>query len=196
MNPKEYLIVIDMQKDFIDGSLANEDAKAIIGAVIVEIREWKGYVFYTMDTHGADFKQTLEGVLPEHCIKGTEGWKFEESIQQALDDAYATRIEKPTFGYLGWAKYFLGDDAFNADGSLKSQEELAKLGKERIKRIRLVGTCTDICVISNAMILRAMFKDTPIEIVEYACAATPGAQAAAILVMERCGFTIIRKAAA
>ena len=100
-----------MQKDFIDGSLANEDAKAIIGAVIVEIREWKGYVFYTMDTHGADFKQTLEGVLPEHCIKGTEGWKFEESIQQALDDAYATRIEKPTFGYLGWAKYFLGDDA-------------------------------------------------------------------------------------
>ena len=177
MKPKEYLIVIDMQKDFIDGSLANEDAKAIIGAVIVEIREWKGYVFYTMDTHGADFKQTLEGVLPEHCIKGTEGWKFEESIQQALDDAYATR-------------------AFNADGSLKSQEELAKLGKERIKRIRLVGTCTDICVISNAMILRAMFKDTPIEIVEYACAATPGAQAAAILVMERCGFTIIRKAAA
>ena len=117
MNPKEYLIVIDMQKDFIDGSLANADAKAIIGAVVVEIREWKGYVFYTMDTHGADFKQTLEGVLPEHCIKGTEGWKFEESIQKALDDAYATKIEKPTFGYLGWAKYFLGDDAFNADGS-------------------------------------------------------------------------------
>lgn len=184
MNGKEILIVIDMQKDFLDGALPNADAAAIVDGIVQEITEWKGDVFYTKDTHGPDFKQTLEGFLPEHCIRFSEGWQFEPKIQKALDAANATCIEKPTFGYLGWAHTLI-------DVSSEDQSALAALGKAKIKRIRIVGTCTDICVISNALILRAMFKDTPIEVVASKCAATSkGNQDAALAVMGVCGITV------
>lgn len=191
MNPKEYLIVIDMQKDFINGSLANSDAANIIHNVVDEIKNWKGDVFYTKDTHGEDYQYTRESVLPAHCIAGTDGWQFEEHIQEALDAAHATCIEKPTFGYLGWASKLI-PNIIETDLSTNPQIKLAELGKAHIGRIRIIGTCTDICVISNALILRAMFKETHIEVVANACAATSSeAQNAAIKILTMCDIKVI-----
>lgn len=185
---EEIGIVIDRQKDFSTGALKNDDGIANEDRVVEEINKrpncrW----FYTKDTHGPDFKQTLEGVLPEHCIKGTDGWQYDDKVQAALDKFNATCIEKPTFGYLGWVKQILGDGFDPTD-----QIATAKAAKARINKIYVFGTCTDICVTSNVLILRAMFKDTPIAVIAKACAATPGAQESALLVLERCGIEVIR----
>lgn len=96
------LVVVDMQKDFIDGSLGSEMAKAIVPNVIDEIRSFDGLVLATMDTHGTDYLETQEGLnLPvKHCIKGTDGWKLDFEIQSLIK---TIPIEKPTFGSMGLA---------------------------------------------------------------------------------------------
>ena len=130
---KNILIVVDMQNDFIDGALGTKEAVAIVPKVEEKIREFEGEVFFTRDTHETCYLETQEGKnLPvPHCIRETEGWQ----IRQELDVLRKTEpVDKVTFG------------------SRELAEKLAALNdKEEVGSITLVGLCTDICVISNAM---------------------------------------------
>ena len=171
---KKVLIVIDMQNDFVSGTLGSEAAKAIVPSVIQEI-ESDAYdaVYATMDTHTERYGETLEGhLLPvAHCIKDTQGWQIEKSVSDALEKRNAVIIEKPTFG------------------SEKLKDEIQRLNPQEIV---LVGLCTDICVCSNAMLLRAALPDTPIHVVKEACAASAAAkQQEALDIMESCQITAI-----
>ena len=148
------LIVIDMQNDFIDGSLGMESAVKIIEPVIALINDPEYDIVYaTMDTHHADYLNTFEGKhLPvEHCIRGTEGWKIQKDVDAALKKRNAVIFEKPTFGNV----------------------HLAEVMKEvNPDMITVCGLDTDICVLSNVIILRSFLPETPIEVVASACAAT------------------------
>lgn len=166
------LVVIDMQRDFIDGALGTKEAVAIVNQVKRKIEERKaqGYeIIYTKDTHGTDYLQTQEGrMLPvEHCIKGTPGWEIPQDIY--LPGCKV--IEKPSFG----------------------SQELPRLLAEAspIEEIELIGLCTDICVLSNAMILKAAFSETPIYVDPACCAGvTPESHDNAIEAMKVCQVLI------
>lgn len=161
---KKVLIVIDMQKDFVDGSLANQAAQEIVTPIAEYIRAFDGKVIATRDTHGTEYLTTAEGKhLPvEHCIKGTDGWKITDKIAAALQERNAVILDKPTFGYLGW-------------GMLGEYDEAV-----------LIGTCTDICVVSNALILKAMFPDLNVKVVGKLCAGTTKENHSAALQVMRC----------
>lgn len=167
------LIVIDMQNDFIDGALGTAEAVKIVPAVAAKLAErraegWK--VLFTRDTHGEDYLDTQEGKrLPvPHCIRDTEGWQ----IASALDVGDAVLVDKPTFGSLGLA------------------EAVAGLGEP--EEIELAGLCTDICVISNAMILKARFPETRV-LVDAACCAgvSPETHENALKAMGVCQIDVI-----
>jgi len=168
------LIVIDMQKDFIDGALGTKEAQAIVPAVIAKIAAAKaagGNVIFTRDTHGPNYLDTIEGkFLPvPHCIAGTDGWK----IPNEIDDPECVHIDKPNFGYYGWDSLYLS--------SLF----------ENIEEIELIGLCTDICVVSNALILKSIFPEIPISVDAACCAGvTPESHAAAIATMRMCQIQI------
>ena len=167
----KYLIVIDMQKDFVSGALGSADAQAIVPAVEEKISSGAyDKVYFTFDTHYDDYMETLEGKkLPvPHCIKGTEGWN---SVLSSLDGEI---IEKNTFGYTGW------------------KEKLGILGSS--DSIDVIGLCTDICVISNALILRALYPDTPMTADASCCAGTSlEAHKAALLAMKSCQIDVINE---
>ncbi len=167
---KKALIIIDMQKDFVDGALANPDAQQIIPGIVAEILQFEGTVYATKDTHGENYMQSAEGKkLPvPHCIKGTDGHEIDKQIQTALDKKSAILLEKPTFGMLDWS-------------ALQGYSE-----------ITLVGTCTDICVVSNALILKATYPDSAIKVIPSLCAGTTKANHdAAIAVMRCCQVEIV-----
>ena len=161
------LIVIDMQRDFIDGSLGTKEAVAIVDSVKKKIKEYEengDEIIFTRDTHQTNYLETYEGKkLPvEHCIEGTDGWQ----IFDGLITEEAKIIDKPTFGYTGWNKI--------------SFEE-----------IEIVGLCTDICVVSNALILRAYFPETKISVQSSCCAGvTPKTHNAALEVMKMCQIDV------
>lgn len=161
---KKVLIVIDMQKDFVDGSLANQAAQEIVTPIAEYIRAFDGKVIATRDTHETEYLTTAEGKrLPvEHCIKGTDGWKIMDEIAAALQERNAVILDKPTFGYLGW-------------GMLGEYDEAV-----------LIGTCTDICVVSNALILKAMFPDLNVKVIGNLCAGTTKENHSAALQVMRC----------
>lgn len=168
------LVVVDMQNDFISGSLGSDDAKGIVSAVVHEISDLSyDQILVTMDTHPENYMETHEGrYLPvEHCIKGSDGWKINDEIQSALDQREAVRVlEKPTFG----------------------SENLAETMKEiNPDEIVLVGLCTDICVISNALLLRAALPETEISVIADACAGvTREKHACALEVMRSCQINV------
>ncbi len=167
---KNLLIVVDMQKDFIDGALKNEEAKKAVSEVIKEIRNPKyDEVIFTFDTHQNDYMNTYEGKnLPiPHCIEKTTGWRLNRSIASEIKNLKKVKkIKKPTFGSEKLVFY-------------------CKKYADELEEITLVGVCTDICVLSNAILLRAAFKDLPMYIVEKATAATtPEKQDAAIKILE------------
>lgn len=167
---KKVLIVIDMQKDFVDGALANPDAQAIVSAIAKKVETFDGDVIATRDTHAENYLQTAEGKhLPvPHCIKNTDGWEITPQIAKALEKKNARLLDKPTFGYLGW-------------GMLGEYDEA-----------ELVGTCTDICVVSNALILKAMFPDFRVKANASLCAGTTKANHdAALAVMACCQVEIV-----
>lgn len=169
----KFLIVVDMQKDFIDGSLGTREAEAIVPAVVKKIREWDGIVVATRDTHQPDYMQTQEGkFLPvEHCIEGTDGWQINPDVQQALDERNAQVINKPTFG------------------SVALSMMLMQCG---VTEIQLVGLCTDICVVSNALLLKANMPEVPISVDATCCAGvTPEKHDAALETMRSCQITIL-----
>ena len=163
------LIVIDMQKDFIDGALGTKEAEAIVQPVIDKIAAApKANVYATQDTHPANYLDTQEGAnLPvPHCIKGTPGWALEPHI--------AAIIEKPTFGSVALA------------------ERMAKIAAERDIEIELVGLCTDICVVSNALMLKAFMPEVPVTVDARCCAGvTPESHAAALQTMAACQVKIL-----
>lgn len=171
------LIVVDMQNDFIDGSLGTKEAQKIVNNVAKEIKKNYGVIFVTQDTHNKNYLKTQEGInLPiEHCIKGTQGWELNETINSVLRDTRQPvfRVEKPIFG---------------------SFDLLQKIDflKKDLDSITLVGLCTDICVISNALMIKSNFPDIPVRCVESCCAGvTPEKHKAAIEVMRSCQIEIV-----
>lgn len=167
------LIVVDMQNDFIDGSLGTPEAVGIVPRVVEKIRAWEGPVYATQDTHLENYLQTQEGrALPvEHCIQNTSGWQIAPAVSEALGPD-AVRLTKPTFG------------------SRELAGALAEL-EGPIDEIELIGLCTDICVISNALLLKAFFPEVPISVDAACCAGvTPESHRNALEAMKMCQITI------
>ncbi len=172
---KKILIVVDMQNDFIDAALGTREAVSIVERVKDKIRSYPSEdVIVTMDTHGENYMETQEGKnLPvPHCIKGSEGWQLRTDIAQLLEGA---RIyEKPTFGSLALAT------------------NLRALSKKEELEIELIGLCTDICVVSNALLLKAFMPEVPITVDAACCAGvTPEKHQAALETMRSCQIRII-----
>ena len=172
---KHVLIVVDMQKDFVDGALGTAEAVEIVPNVVRKIREFDGTIFVTYDTHGPDYLQTAEGrKLPvEHCIKGTPGWQLDEQVAQALQGREYKVVEKPTFGSV----------------------ELPELVESAVGpvpfTVELVGLCTDICVVSNALLLKANFPEMQIFVDADCCAGvTPESHEAALTTMKMCQINV------
>lgn len=172
---KKILIVVDMQNDFIDGALGTKEAVAIVPKVEEKIRNFDGEVFFTRDTHETYYLETQEGKnLPvKHCIRDTEGWQ----IRKELDILRKTEpIDKETFG------------------STDLAGELVMLNEDQgIESITLVGLCTDICVISNAFLIKASLPEVPIYVDATCCAGvTPESHENALKAMEMCQVKIVR----
>ncbi len=172
---KKFLVVVDMQKDFIDGALGTKDAVEIVPAAAEKISSFEGKIFVTLDTHLENYLETAEGTkLPvPHCIKGTDGWKLNSKIEAALSGKDFTTVEKVTFGSVdlpGMIKAAAGNDEFT---------------------IELIGLCTDICVVSNALILKANFPETKISVDAGCCAGvTPEKHLAAVETMRSCQIDV------
>lgn len=185
MKEIKILIVVDMQNDFITGSLGTPEAQAIVPKVIEKIKDWDGNIICTMDTHAIDYLATTEGTkLPmAHCIKYTDGWYIAKDISALLAKENVTQIEKPTFG---------SKDLFirlqNAIDGMSTVNPII------IKEIQLIGLCTDICVVSNALLAKAFFPEVPI-IVDASCCAgtTPENHKAALQTMKCCQIDIINE---
>ena len=165
------LIVVDMQNDFIDGALGTKEAVAIVPYVKKAIEEFDGKVFFTRDTHFENYMQTQEGAnLPvPHCIKGSEGWQ----IRAELDSLRTTEaLDKLTFGSSDLV------DVLKAEGDIES--------------ITFLGLCTDICVISNAMLVKAFFPEVPLIVDAKGCAGvTPESHLRALEAMKVCQIKVI-----
>jgi nicotinamidase-related amidase len=167
------LVVVDMQNDFIDGALGTSEAVSIVPYVKEAIKSFDGTVLFTRDTHFENYMESQEGQsLPvPHCIKGTQGWQ----IRAELDELRKTEaIDKLTFG---------SSDLVEA---LKAQGE--------IESITFVGLCTDICVISNAMVTKAFFPEIPLIVDARGCAGvTPESHLRALEAMKMCQIKIINE---
>ena len=165
------LVVVDMQNDFIDGSLGTPEALAIVPRVIERIEQYEregGLIIYTKDTHHENYLSTSEGVhLPvEHCIKGTHG----HDIPSAILRSHELVIEKPTFGSTALADYLHTLD---------------------FDELELIGLCTDICVISNALLIKAHFPEKAISVDSSCCAGvTPETHGAALTTMKMCQINV------
>ena len=163
-----------MQRDFIDGSLGTVEARAIVPGVVERIHRAKAggeTVIATMDTHGENYLDTAEGRrLPvKHCIRGTDGWQFPPEIAAALGDAEI--LEKPTFGSLA------------LPGRITPAQDLT---------IELIGLCTDICVVSNALLLKAHFPEADLRVNSALCAGvTPQLHQAALKTLASCQVEIL-----
>jgi len=171
---RKMLIVVDMQNDFIDGALGTAEAQAIVGNVVAEIRKYPSEnVIATRDTHPENYMETLEGRhLPvPHCIRGTEGWQIRAEVAAALGEALI--IDKPTFGSVALA------------------EQLRALAEREPLEITLCGLCTDICVVSNALLIKAYLPETPVNVLAGCCAGvTPESHAAALQTMTMCQIKV------
>ncbi len=173
----DYLIVVDMQNDFINGPLGTAEAALIIPPVIDKIKAHKGPVIFTFDTHYENYLDTIEGRnLPvKHCVMGTEGWSLEKNIEKLRLSLDTIAFSKPTFGSREMADHLYAENA-----------------KEKIDSIELVGICTDMCVISNALLIKAYLPETRI-IVDASCCAgvTPERHNNALEAMKLCQIEII-----
>ena len=172
---RDVLIVVDMQNDFINGALGTKEAVAIVPAVKKKIREFDGTVIFTRDTHFENYMETQEGRnLPvPHCIKGTDGWQIRAELEKFRT---TEAIDKLTFGS-------------SELGVLLSEMN----EQDPISGITLIGLCTDICVISNAMIVKAFLPEVPV-VVDAACCAgvTPETHENALKAMEVCQIKVLR----
>ena len=170
------LIVVDMQNDFITRTLANPEGQKIVPGIVELIKNFDGDIIVTRDTHHENYLDTQEGKrLPVvHCIENTEGWKIVPEIQTALDakpEATITYINKPTFGSIA-----LGE----------------RIARKLYDKVELCGVCTDICVISNAMVIKACAIETNVAVYKDMCAGvTPDTHKTALDAMAGCQIDII-----
>ncbi len=170
---QDILLVIDMQNDFIDGALGTPEAVGIVENVVRKVREFAGTVIFTRDTHEDAYMQTQEGRnLPvPHCIRGTHGWEICDAL---LPYVQGDVIDKVTFG------------SSELGGILKKMD-----AEDPVGSITLVGLCTDICVISNAMIAKAFLPEVPVTVDASCCAGvTPESHKNALAAMKMCQIKI------
>ena len=174
------LVVVDMQTDFVDGALGTAEATAIVPAVCSKICAFDGKILTTMDTHYEDYLATQEGrQLPVvHCVYGENGWKFNEDVRESLvirNDVWKDSFQKETFGSVDLAEYI---------------RDLTLNGVD-IDEIVLIGLCTDICVISNALLLKAFLPEIKITVDAKCCAGvTPESHENALKAMKMCQINI------
>ena len=178
---KRILIVVDMQTDFVDGALGTPEAVAILDNITAKIKAYAnhpdGVILVTYDTHAEDYMTTSEGKhLPvPHCIKGTEGWELHPAVTAALEGVDYTPVEKPTFG------------------SVELPALVAQAANGEDFAVELVGLCTDICVVSNTLLLKAHYPEIPISVDASCCAGvTPESHEAALQTMGMCQVEIKR----
>ena len=171
---KKFIVVVDMQNDFIDGSLGTAEAQEMLPRLKEKLKQvtdsGSAELIFTMDTHGENYLQTQEGKnLPvEHCLKGSHGWEITPKLQEFVKQAKAV-VEKPTFGSLDLPK-LLGE----AD------------------EVELVGLCTDICVISNAMVIKAAYPEVQVSVDASCCAGvTPESHKNALAAMKMCQIKVL-----
>lgn len=173
---KKILVVVDMQKDFVDGALGTAEAVQIVGNVVEKINSFDGEIIVTYDTHFENYLNTSEGEkLPvEHCIKGTAGWNLDLDVQSALENRKYRAVEKLTFG------------------SVELPSLIGEITKGEEFSVELVGLCTDICVVSNALILKASYPEVPITVDSSCCAGvTPETHNSALSTMKMCQINVI-----
>ena len=172
---RDVLIVVDMQNDFIDGALGTPEARAIVPRVVEKVRAFEGRVIFTRDTHGEDYLRTPEGRnLPvPHCLRGSRGWQIVAPLEALRTEP---AVDKPAFG-----SPLLGE-------MLRAADAIEPIGS-----VTLVGVCTDICVISNALLVKACLPECPV-IVDAACCAgvTPQSHETALAAMGACQIRIDR----
>lgn len=171
------LIVTDMQKDFIDGALGTKEAVAILPAVREKIALFEGKIYFTRDTHTEDYLNTQEGRnLPvPHCIMGTGGWQIDPTLDVSRAAAF---FDKPAFGSLALMQELIRENA-----------------RETVGSVTVIGLCTDICVISNAMLAKAALPEARV-IIDAACCAgvTPEQHKTALAAVLPCQIEVIRNA--
>lgn len=170
------LIVVDVQNDFVDGSLGTKEAVSIIPNVCSKIKNFEGDIYVTKDTHFDNYLNTSEGKrLPiEHCVKERDGWQLNEYVERALSDKEYTIIEKNSFG------------------SLELPDIIRQKYSNLDFQIEIVGLCTDICVVSNALILKANFPENEIKVDASCCAGvTVESHNASLLTMKMCQIDVI-----
>lgn len=170
---KNVLAVIDMQNDFIDGALGTKEAEAIVENVAAQIRDFDGEVVYTRDTHLESYLGTQEGrKLPvPHCIRDTEGWQIRAQVSQACSKD-ARVFDKPAFGSVELAEY------------LRDMPDL--------ESVTLIGLCTDICVISNAFVIKAFLPEVTVRVNADCCAGvTPESHRNALEAMKMCQVEVV-----
>lgn len=192
MEKKKILVVIDCQNDFITGSLRNEDAIKAVPNIVKKIDEFNGdYILVTMDTHSEDYLETNEGKkLPVvHCVQYTEGWQINKDIQDAISRAEGRNdgnkviyFEKPTFGSVALAEFFEMDNKFTEE-----------MDKDAELEIEFVGFCSDICVVSNALMVKAVtYNKANITVFKNCCAGvTPESHNAALQTMQMCQINVV-----
>jgi nicotinamidase-related amidase len=168
------LVVVDMQNDFLTGTLGSEDTKEIIPNVIKSIENFNGKIFFTRDTHFEDYLNTQEGEkLPvKHCLKNTWGWEICEELKKYTNEEHI--VDKPTFG------------------SVVLAEKLVEINdKEKIDSVTFVGVCTDICVIANAMLVKSFLPEVKVIVDSSSCAGvSKKTHEAALTAMQSCQIEI------
>lgn len=174
----KYLLVIDVQNDFVTGSLGTREAQQMLPRLLDKVRRFEGTVWMTQDSHTEHYLETQEGkMLPvPHCIMGTEGWRLVPALEVLRDERRAKVYEKPCFG------------------SIRMVEDLKRAyDTGAVEAVELVGLCTDICVVSNALMLKAAMPELPIYVDASCCAGVdPQKHEAALTVMESCQIMVRR----
>lgn len=173
---KKILVVVDMQKDFVDGSLGSAEAVAMKPAAIKKISSFDGEIIVTRDTHFEDYMDSYEGKkLPVvHCIKNTAGWEIDKEVKEALNGKNVTYLDKFSFGSPALPGVITG---------LVGREDFS---------VEFIGLCTDICVVSNVLITKATFPEKDITVDSACCAGvTPLKHEAALETMRSCHINVI-----
>ena len=171
---QEILVVVDMQNDFVTGPLGTPEARTILPKVAEKVKNFPGRVLFTRDTHEENYLESREGrALPvPHCIRGTRGWEICPELEALRKEE---PVDKPTFGSTGLGEVLRAADQYG----------------EKIGKITLVGVCTDICVISNALLLRAFLPEAEIAVDAACCAGvTPESHQTALRAMKACQIAI------
>ena len=172
----KYLIVVDMQKDFVTGVLGTKEAQQILPNLVERVQNFDGQVIFTRDTHRSDYMDTQEGrFLPvPHCIQGSEGWQLVDVLEEIRTQRNLPVYDKVTFGCPELAR------------------DLVKANEQKpIESIELMGVCTDICVVSNALTVKAHLPEVPMYVDSACCAGvTPQAHEAALTTMRSCQIQI------